>query len=99
MSVQAQVLALLQAMQQRLKLAMIFITHDLRVAASMCHRIAVMHRGRIVEYGAAAQIIEEPQHDYTQRLIAAVPGKRWLAGGAVRQASTPEPGPLLCVGD
>jgi peptide/nickel transport system ATP-binding protein len=77
-SVQAQVLALLQAMQQKLNLAMIFITHDLRVAASMCHRIVVMHRGHVVEHGTAAQILEDPQHEYTQRLIAAVPGKRWL---------------------
>jgi len=76
-SVQAQVLQLLTELQQRLALTLIFITHDLRVAAQICHRIAVMHRGRIVELGPPSQIFDAPQHDYTQRLIAAVPGQHW----------------------
>jgi len=76
-SVQAQVLQLLAALQQRFDLTMVFITHDLRVAAQVCHRIAVMHRGRIVEQGPPSQIFDAPQHDYTQRLIAAVPGQHW----------------------
>jgi peptide/nickel transport system ATP-binding protein len=76
-SVQAQVLALLQELQQRLNVAMIFITHDLRVAAQICHRIAVMHKGSIVEYGTPGQILDRPQHAYTQRLIGAIPGKSW----------------------
>ena len=76
-SVQAQVLALLQALQQRLNVAMIFITHDLRVAAQVCHRIAVMHKGNIVEIGTPQQILDNPQHEYTQRLIGAIPGKDW----------------------
>jgi len=76
-SVQAQVLQLLTELQQRLDLTMIFITHDLRVAAQICHRIAVMHRGRIIEQGPPSQIFDAPQHDYTQRLIAAVPGQHW----------------------
>jgi peptide/nickel transport system ATP-binding protein len=76
-SVQAQVLSLLQALQRRLNVAMIFITHDLRVAAQVCHRIAVMHKGSIVEIGTPEQILDNPQHEYTRRLIGAIPGKDW----------------------
>ena len=76
-SVQAQVLKLLQDIQQRLNLAMIFITHDLRVAAQVCHQIAVMHKGRIVEYGTPAEVFDRPSHKYTQSLIAAIPGRHW----------------------
>ncbi len=76
-SVQAQVLRLLRDIQQRLNIAMIFITHDLRVAAQICDRVAVMHRGRFAEYGAPAQIFHHPSDAYTQALIAAIPGKSW----------------------
>ncbi len=76
-SVQAQVLALLHDLQQRLQIALVFITHDLRVAARICDTILVMHRGQVVERGSPSQIFERPQHPYTQRLIAAVPGQRW----------------------
>jgi peptide/nickel transport system ATP-binding protein len=76
-SVQAQVLALLQELQQRLNVAMIFITHDLRVAAQICHQIAVMHKGRIVECGPPGQILDNPWNEYTQQLIGAIPGKTW----------------------
>jgi len=76
-SVQAQVLELLRSIQQRLDIAMIFITHDLRVAAQICDRVAVMHRGVFAEYGDPAQIFEHPSDPYTQELIAAIPGKDW----------------------
>ena len=76
-SVQAQVLALLHDLQQRLQIALVFITHDLRVAAQVCDTVLVMHRGRIVERGSPQQIFDRPQDPYTQRLIAAVPGQQW----------------------
>lgn len=82
-SVQAQVLSLLQDIQQRLNLAMIFITHDLRVAAQVCHQIAVMHKGCIVEYGTPTEVFDNPKNEYTQRLIAAIPGKHWSPVGAI----------------
>lgn len=76
-SVQAQVLNLLQSIQQKLNVAMIFITHDLRVAAQICHQIAVMHQGKIVEFGTPQQVFENPTNDYTRALISAIPGQKW----------------------
>lgn len=76
-SVQAQVLDLLKKLQNQFGIAVLFITHDLRVAAQICDFIAVMNSGRIVEYGPSAQIFDHPAHDYTKRLIAAIPGRNW----------------------
>ncbi len=73
-SVQAQVLDLLADIRDRFRLALIFITHDLCVAAQICDRIAVMRYGEIVETGPTAEVFGNPQHDYTQALLAAVPG-------------------------
>ena len=73
-SVQAQILTLIKDIQQRLGLAILFVTHDLRVAAQICDRIAVMQRGRIVEAGPTAALFAAPSHDYTRALLAAVPG-------------------------
>jgi peptide/nickel transport system ATP-binding protein len=75
-SVQAQVLKLLQGIQTRLQLSMIFITHDLRVASQICDQIIVMHQGRIVERGTPSQVFEHPTHEYTRTLI---PGQDWKA--------------------
>jgi peptide/nickel transport system ATP-binding protein len=72
-SVQAQVLELFAQVRERFQLAMVFITHDLRVAGQMCDHIAVMQRGEVVEYGATQQVLGDPQHAYTRKLIAAVP--------------------------
>ena len=76
-SVQAQVLALLDEIRTELNLAMLFITHDLRVAAQVCDRVAVMQRGRIVEEGPVGELFEHPQHEYTRALFAAAPGRNW----------------------
>ena len=72
-SVQARFLDLLQEIQERLQFACLFISHDLAVVDILAHRIAVMHRGRLVEAGTRDEILRNPKEAYTQRLIAAVP--------------------------
>jgi peptide/nickel transport system ATP-binding protein len=72
-SVQAQVMQLLRDVQAELGLAILFITHDLRVAAQLCDVVLVMHEGHIVEQGATAELYANPQHAYTRRLFAAAP--------------------------
>ena len=67
----------LAELRARLGLSMIFITHDLRVAAQLCDRIAVMRQGEVVEHGRTAEIFANPRHDYTRALFAAVPGQGW----------------------
>ena len=79
-SVQAQVLQLLEEIRTRLNLAMLFITHDLRVAAQVCDQVAVMSKGRVVEYGPAEQIFLRPQHEYTRALFDAAPGRDFAFG-------------------
>jgi peptide/nickel transport system ATP-binding protein len=74
-SVQAQVLQLLEEIRERLNLAMLFITHDLRVAAQVCDHLAVMSRGEVVEYGPAHQVFSAPAHEYTRALFEAAPGR------------------------
>ncbi len=80
-SVQAQVLALLAEIRERLQLAMLFITHDLRVAAQVCDQVAVMQQGRIVEYGPAREVFLSPRHEYTRAMFAAAPGRGFAFGG------------------
>ncbi len=75
-SVQAQILALLRELQQTRGLSYLFITHDLGVVAELAHHVAVMHRGKIVEYGSTAQVLLQPAHAYTKRLLSAVPKLR-----------------------
>jgi peptide/nickel transport system ATP-binding protein len=72
-SVQARFLNLLQELQERLQFACLFISHDLAVVDILAHRIAVMHRGKLVEEGTRDEILRNPKDPYTQRLIAAVP--------------------------
>lgn len=74
-SVQAQVLELLDDVRKRFDLAMLFITHDLRVAAQICDRIMVMQRGVVVEQGLTSEVYAKPSHPYTQELLAAAPGR------------------------
>jgi len=84
-SVQAQVLKLLDDVRQRFDLAVLFITHDLRVAAQICDRIAVMQRGIVVEQGPTAEVFGAPKHEYTRALFEAAPG-RDIEFGAVAGA-------------
>jgi len=83
-SIQAQILQLLADIRERLQLSMIFITHDLRVAAQVCDRIAVMRLGKIVEMGPTATLFKQAEHAYTRELLSAVPGKDWLPDKALK---------------
>lgn len=76
-SVQAQVLALLEEVRQRVGVGVLFITHDLRVAAQVCDTIVVMQQGKIVESGPAKQVLSAPREAYTRALIDAAPGRHW----------------------
>ncbi|MGB3864112.1 MAG: ABC transporter ATP-binding protein [Xanthobacteraceae bacterium] len=76
-SVQAQVLDLFDDIQSRLGIALLFITHDLRVAAQICDEVVVMQHGRVVEQGLAGEILTSPQQDYTRQLLEAAPGRHW----------------------
>ncbi len=73
-SVQAQVLKLLDDVRDRYNLAMLFITHDLRVAAQVCDRLIVMKSGVVVEQGPTREVFQTPQHEYTRLLLEAAPG-------------------------
>jgi peptide/nickel transport system ATP-binding protein len=73
-SVQAQVLQLLAGLRERLGLSIVFITHDLRVAAQVCDLVAVMKDGEVVEHGPAGDVFGRPQHPYTQALVDSIPG-------------------------
>ena len=83
-TIQAQVLDLLRELKARFNLALLLITHDFGVIAEMADRVAVMHKGRIVEQGPVRQILRAPVDPYTQRLLAAVPG-------STRAAAVPAP--------
>ncbi|GAA1850370.1 ATP-binding cassette domain-containing protein [Pseudonocardia ailaonensis] len=72
-SVQAQILNLLQDMQESLGLTILFVAHDLAVVRQICARVAVLHRGRIVEEGPADQVLVAPREEYTRALLDAVP--------------------------
>jgi len=78
-TIQAQILELLAGLQHRMKLSVILITHDLGVIAQMCHRVAVMYAGKVVEVGLAEDIFDRPVHPYTQGLLRATPRPDELA--------------------
>jgi len=76
-SIQAQVLKLLGQIKQKLNFSMLFITHDLRVAAQVCDKIAVMYQGNLVEMDSTRKVFEDPQHEYTKTLLESIPGRNW----------------------
>ena len=76
-SIQAQILELLDEIRKKMDLSMLFITHDLRVAAQVCDFVAVMQKGRVVEVGPTDKIFIKPTHAYTRSLLDSVPGKNW----------------------
>jgi peptide/nickel transport system ATP-binding protein len=78
-TVQAQILALLEELQEETGMGLLLITHDLGVVAEVADRVVVMNRGEIVESGSAHQVYKRPVHPYTQKLIAAVPGEGEMA--------------------
>jgi len=87
-SVQAHILALLAELREEMNLAMLFITHDLRVAAEIADRIVVMRYGEIVEQGETQSVFRSPRHAYTRALLDAIPGRRLFAGpGGAASAS------------
>ena len=77
-SVQAQVLELLEDIKKQFSLAILFITHDLRVAAQICDNIVVMKKGAVVEMGSTHEIYTQPKHTYTQSLLQAAPGQKYF---------------------
>ncbi|MCV9936889.1 ABC transporter ATP-binding protein [Boseaceae bacterium BT-24-1] len=87
-SVQAQVLKLLAELRERLGLSIVFITHDLRVAAQVCDLVAVMKSGEVVESGPIGAVFGEPQHAYTQALLASIPGREFGKGQRLAEEAT-----------
>jgi peptide/nickel transport system ATP-binding protein len=88
-SVQAQVLSLLGDLKSRLGLSMLFVTHDLRVAAQICDVVVVMQAGRVVEAGPTAEVFTNPQASYTRELLDAIPGREW-SGRPAPETTTQE---------
>lgn len=72
-TIQAQILDLMKVLKERFKTSILLITHDLGVIAELCHRVAVMYSGNIVEYATAEELFKKPRHPYTQGLLAAIP--------------------------
>jgi peptide/nickel transport system ATP-binding protein len=93
-SVQAQILNLLKDLQNELGLAYLFITHNLAVVEYLAHEVAVMYLGRIVEHGAAADVLRAPRHPYTQALVSAVPRIEPHAGTGIIRLTGDQPSPL-----
>ncbi|SHO67647.1 peptide/nickel transport system ATP-binding protein [Pseudoxanthobacter soli DSM 19599] len=83
-TVQAQIIGLLKDLQRRLNTAIVLITHDMGVVASIASRVAVMYAGRLAEYGSVEQVLLTPRHPYTRGLIAALPSAEDAPGALFR---------------
>ena len=75
-TIQAQILELLKKLNRESGMSMLFISHNLNVVRKLCRRVAVMQRGVLVEEGDTEEVFHDPQHPYTQRLIAAIPTRK-----------------------
>jgi glutathione transport system ATP-binding protein len=91
-TIQAEILALIDRLKRETGTAVMFITHDMSVVAQMADRVVVMYRGRKVEEGPVTEIFENPKHDYTKALLAAVPKLGEMTG-----KDAPEPMRLMGV--
>jgi oligopeptide transport system ATP-binding protein len=88
-SLQGQIINLLLALQREMDLTIVLISHDIAVVRHSCQRVAVMYEGKLVEIGDVSQVVFEPRHPYTKRLIAAVP--KGFSSRVLREASLNEP--------
>ncbi|MHA1567135.1 MAG: ABC transporter ATP-binding protein [Alphaproteobacteria bacterium] len=88
-SIQAQILELFEELQRKLGFALLFITHDLRVAASLCHEILVMQHGRVVEHRATNDLFNAPREAYTRALLNAAPGKGMNFSAVLARSAAP----------
>ena len=93
-TIQAQILAMMQDLVARRRMAMIWITHDLSVVAGLCDRVAVMYGGRLVETGPVAEVLARPAHPYTRGLLDSIPSDDAPPGGRLRQVPGNQPSPL-----
>jgi peptide/nickel transport system ATP-binding protein len=92
-TIQAQILNLVQRLARERDMAMIWVTHDLSVVAGLCDRVAVMYAGRIVEMGRTADVLSQPRHPYTLGLIESIPADA-APGTRLRQIAGSPPSPL-----
>ncbi|MBR6575354.1 MAG: ABC transporter ATP-binding protein, partial [Clostridia bacterium] len=92
-SVRAQVLNLLEELQEKLGLTYLFISHDLSVVEHLCDRVAIMYLGQLMEIGTVDQIYDNPQHPYTQALLSAIPkvGQHDSTGRILLEGDIPSP--------
>ena len=88
-SVQAKILKLLMDLQDKMGLAMLFVTHDIALARKVSDRMAVMHKGRIVEEGATNEILIHPQHPYTRRLVDCASGRSEKENDEIEMVAEP----------